>query len=850
MTLEKERHHTQDIKVFIESQLRFEEDVDAEILRGIRVEILEKSSGIFLWVNLVVHQLNEVQRQGGTMEAVKKRLRQIPEAAKQRAGPNGAMALYGLFKDIIEKDQKDIDELVRIIQIVFCARRPLHPKELYVLINQAYTNPFDFSLVSDNTLTKRIRQVSKGLAEVTTSLFFTVQFIHETVREFIRDGGLNIIPTNSVETQSVNCYYGHEVLKVSCLKQIHAPVAEHLEPLSEYRRRGHYRNTKVNPRSILQSENFLEQATEKFPFLEYASKNILFHAEEAQATEVSQSEFLESFPMAEWVPIYNLFQKVHTRRYCDRTTSLLYILAEFGHDHLIKISDPRRQYIQEVIDNEFSSALECAIYNGNLDSVWTLAGLNAKSRPQDIVAPLRRDYKIERAPLPRLLLNFGDGHLLRRALEDSDRLTVSLAAETSDLWQLKSAEMIDLLLEVSVVPGFPSVGHRHEHSQVQQIALKHQRSNGDLPFIRRAIEEKPSLLTSNSWGGQTMLRYAVDQRLQPLVSLYLEYSDGGQHGIDAVLLDAAAIGDLGTMEFVDRFAPNFGSQDGDGRTALHLAAVYFAESGGQDEAPLQYLLSKEPSCVNVLDSKGQTALAVAAHGRFQPFQRQPGLLKTFLHAGANPNVETRLGCLEGEEHYHPLIILFTHLGDITNTEILVSEDRCNLNGRDHSGQTALSWCFTYHYKNIEHMNALAAIGEQLLRKPAVDVNSRDKFDHTILEHFIRRPPPFVNDLKPDFRSFVQRFFRSNLLDPNLRTSNDMSPLELIVSLDAPEPAEFGGVIYPASIIFSGRQAFNQHLIEASKLLLGTGKVDINVQRRCAERALPELRGVILSSLSR
>jgi hypothetical protein len=47
LTLEKETEHTEDIKQYVQSRLRIGKSKQAESLR---TEILEKSSGIFLWV--------------------------------------------------------------------------------------------------------------------------------------------------------------------------------------------------------------------------------------------------------------------------------------------------------------------------------------------------------------------------------------------------------------------------------------------------------------------------------------------------------------------------------------------------------------------------------------------------------------------------------------------------------------------------------------------------------------------------------------------------------------------------------------------------------------------------------
>lgn len=795
-------------------------------------------------MNLVVHQLNEVQRQDGRTRAVQERLREIPEAVKKRPAPNGAMPLYGLFQDIIQKDEKSIDKLVRVTQIIFCARQPLHPKQLYVLLHQAYYVPFDSGETSDKILTKHVLEVSKGLAEVTKSEEPTVQFIHETVREFLRDGGLK-----SISTQSV-ALHGHEIMKASCLNQIQAPVSEHLQLLADYLRRGHYRKTRINKVTMLKQREFREQANVKFPFLEYASKNLLFHADESEAVGVSQIEFLESFPVAEWVPIYNLFQRHNTRRYNGETTPMLYILAEHGCNQLLK-SWPklRGHYADGVVGEFFRSALACAIRNGHLDAAWTMVGLDARGRSQNIVAPSRSVHGSGDSEVITVLLELGDLSLMRKVLEDGH---VTKYPVHINFGLVNSALMLDLLLEFSILIGFPSMenppGEDREPSE-------RPRSNTDLMYTRRAIDLKPSLLTSKAWGHMTMLEYAVSQNLQPLVSLYQEYSGGIQSDLDAVLRVAAGRGRQDAVTNACRYGANLGSQDENGRTALHFAAGVFVRKGtyGCDEVLLD-LLSKEASCVNARDYKGRTALAIAAHGPQGSELSQ--VLEAFLHAGADIN--TLIRCLKCKKHDLPLVAFLALSGDVVSFGKVASDDRCNLNGRDSYGRTALSCCFArQHGKKgfVEsvghgHENAAGAIGEQLLRLPAVDVNSRDNFGYTILEHFIRYPFPFTLNPGRSFQSFVQNFFQSSRLDPDLRTSNDQLPLELIVSLYDTWPAEFLGIKNPNSATFSGRKAFNQHLIEASECLLGTGKVGIDVQRRCAERAPPELRSVILGSIPR
>jgi hypothetical protein len=45
----------------------------------------------------------------------------------------------------------------------------------------------------------------------------------------------------------------------------------------------------------------------KFPFVEYAANNIIYHANTAQRLGVSQTSCLENLVMDKWIPLYNTF---------------------------------------------------------------------------------------------------------------------------------------------------------------------------------------------------------------------------------------------------------------------------------------------------------------------------------------------------------------------------------------------------------------------------------------------------------------------------------------------------------------------------------------------------------------
>lgn len=83
--------------------------------------------------------------------------------------------------------------------------------------------------------------------------------------------------------------------------------------------------------------------SEKFPFLEYAVRSLLFHADSASSHGISQEDFVEEFAISDWIMLYNLVEKHQVRRHTPNT-SLLHICAEKSFSNLVRIQLERESY--------------------------------------------------------------------------------------------------------------------------------------------------------------------------------------------------------------------------------------------------------------------------------------------------------------------------------------------------------------------------------------------------------------------------------------------------------------------------------------------------------------------------
>ena len=173
LILEEQEDHAQDIAKYLDSALKAGRGKQCE---AIKEEIRKRSSGIFLWVILVVQILNK-EYDHGRVHALRRRLGEIPDG------------LDRLFEDILTRDEENIKELILCLQWILYARRPLKREEVYHAILSG-TDPEELLTTNlEETTTQDmdrfILSCSKGLAETTKLKACTVQFIHESVRDFL-----------------------------------------------------------------------------------------------------------------------------------------------------------------------------------------------------------------------------------------------------------------------------------------------------------------------------------------------------------------------------------------------------------------------------------------------------------------------------------------------------------------------------------------------------------------------------------------------------------------------------------------------------------------------------------------
>jgi hypothetical protein len=121
-----------------------------------------------------------------------------------------------------------------------------------------------------------LRSYSKGLAEVTQNAAAEVQFIHESVRDFLMGryhAQWSVASDNFVGMS-------HELLRDCCLTQLNIACQQIVDL--------------PGPEGSPATRKII---TSKFLLLEYSVVNILNHANNAQQNAIVQEDFLFSFPL-------------------------------------------------------------------------------------------------------------------------------------------------------------------------------------------------------------------------------------------------------------------------------------------------------------------------------------------------------------------------------------------------------------------------------------------------------------------------------------------------------------------------------------------------------------------------
>jgi ankyrin repeat protein len=255
LNLDKQKEHHEDIQNFVKGKLR-----STGITLLTHAELTEvisgRSSGVFLWAALVVQLLNK-RMDGGADRA------QL--IADLKAVPAG---IEDLLKSILTEGSEFL--LPTLLWILF-GFEPLSASALYPAIKigagHLTTEDLEQTETTQEQMQLFILKSSKGLVEFSKGGRATAQFIHESVREHLLNGGLSVLDDSLAENLEAKSHLRLAVWCQNCIE---------LDPHHGFRHPERYEGNIVS----------------------YALKSLYPHCEDAFTGGALQLEFLDTIPQS------------------------------------------------------------------------------------------------------------------------------------------------------------------------------------------------------------------------------------------------------------------------------------------------------------------------------------------------------------------------------------------------------------------------------------------------------------------------------------------------------------------------------------------------------------------------
>ncbi len=593
INLEDQDGHKKDIAMYIQNKLKVGKSKTAE---EVKTEIQTKAKGIFMWVVLVVDILKAEYKNGRVFD-VKKRLSALPAE------------LGDLFKQILLRDQNNLRDLQLCIRWILFSRRPLKLEEYYFAavsgLNPGELRAWDPVEVTTDDMSRFVISSSKGLAETTKTKLRTVQFIHESVREFFLKDGMHQLWPNLAAADFESA--SHAQLQQCCYSYLGVDTS------------GYVRLSLPKAKSD-DAKQLRAAVSGKYPFLKYATRHILFHAD-AAAHSASQCDFLDRFPLKAWITVDNLFETHEFRRHTN--ASLLYILAEKNLARLIEEAlrfNPMNGIKGEVNEERYQYPLFVVLANGHRDAVRSLLQTEAVRLEDDILARLDygSDFRVRRGQTP-LSWAAAKGHegFVRLLLETGS------AVEEKDLSSAKAlvfaAENGHTAIVQLLLAKNRDIGARVSHSSLLLLAAAR---NGHFAVVKLLLEHGSDLDARHNYL-RTPLMQAAEGGHIDIVQLLLENgadvdledknswtalmfaARGGEEAIVRLLLEKGAAFDASTMDQTPLLIAARNGQEAIVRLLLEKTAATINAKNDRSETPLQNAdLNRCEAAVRLLLEKG------------------------------------------------------------------------------------------------------------------------------------------------------------------------------------------------------------------------------------------------------
>ena len=447
--VELENHN--DIVVYIQKRLESAHinEQDLALFDTLKSEILNKAQGTYLWVVLVTQELLQANNAGATLRELRDIVQMVPPDLRH------------FYKHQLQSTEgEDRERMLRLFQVVFYAQRPLSPTELrYALAfsSEAYASYAEWSqsseyIRSDEQMEKRVREHSKGLVECAQlyhgkqvrgsarSPEAVVQFVHQSVRDFLTADGFSCLSDTERPTQNAK---GHEFMKTTCLNYLRAKELDAMLDIDVRVGEEPWGRTDVST------------ITAKHPLLQYAAHYVFPHAAQAEQHGISQDGFraylcgnIEAC-FERWRSLFDIICDDPDGPYQGVGARPIHTFAQHG---LLSKEVAEKETNIDIGGGKHTSALITACLHGHEDTVELLLRLGADPTPMgssvddtDDIDAFAWAIRVQHLPILRRLLNDP-----RPSLTLLNRLSLLVDSERDSSPHSKA--MLDLLLPEATFP--------------------------------------------------------------------------------------------------------------------------------------------------------------------------------------------------------------------------------------------------------------------------------------------------------------------------------------------------------------------------------------------------------------
>jgi ankyrin repeat protein len=497
LNLDEQGEHHEDIRKFVEAKLHGTGRTHSEL----GAEISGKSSGVFLWAALVVQILNKKMDQGASRPRLMADLKAVPTG------------IGDLLKSILMDGSMFL--LPTLLWVLY-SYEPLSASDLHFAVMTGAglmtSEDWDQAETTKEQMHLFVLNSSKGLVEFSKDKSARAQFIHESVREYLLNGGLSELDDSLAEDLGAK---SHHKLAMWCRNCIQLGL--HRNPDDE----------KTEGVSL---------------FLDYALNYLYSHCEDA---------YMEG--AFDWALLDNLPQSVQAEvcEYAELNDweNLAATLIQMGHESLLEgllLRQLRRSSnsgsgqgnagtttrinaIEEKIpllnintqcDAEHSTILLSAINRQSRKLVELLLDCGADPdlaypESEDVTVPLFAALEIGNFEIAELLLHHGaNPNIIRRRSGTTETPLVMAMA-------LPSTRFVGMLLEGGADPNSVSPG------DALPLLIALEIRDYDCAELLLHYGADPNITSTYNGATQSPLAMAISQRSTRCVEVLL------QHGADA-----------------------------------------------------------------------------------------------------------------------------------------------------------------------------------------------------------------------------------------------------------------------------------------------------------------------------